>query len=738
MAENNITFELELATKSFEAAIGTANKAVEGFGRSVEQSGASATKELGSVGKAAQVAGKALADGAKAGTQAWETFKGVLGAEAVVGAFNVMKSAASALFQTFVVDGVKGALDAEASIIKLRGALMNSGDAANGTIEDFQAFAAQMEKNTSADGDAVLSQLALAKNYGLTNYQAKEVVKTATNMAAALGTDVDTEVRKLSESFNGSVGKLAKLNPAIADLGKEGAIAGGALSILSAQFDGAAENKLASFQGRLDQSKVAFGNLQEEIGGLITQNPSLIAALQQASDIFKVVTQYISDNKQQLMGLVTDGFVALISSIQTVISVGADFLGFFDRAAEGFVSLGAVIATNVLPTLISMLDGLSAVAFAFDEELAAKIDSSKVQLEEALVANEEALAGAQATAAEREQANTAAGLAAADAANLKKIAAQNATNAALEASQKASNAAMAAQQEADNSTALSLSQTQETALKALHDDAAAKQKKKDDEDEAARVKKEDADFKQRFKNAQAKNKAFLDEQNKQFLAEQKAQNEAADKQYNREQTLTGALRAEGESRKQFEDRNNAEKVSGARDTLTQIAGLMDSSNGALFEAGKAAAIAQATMSSYLAVMNALAQVPYPANIVAAAAVGVVGALQVSKIAATQRPAKTAGNFATGGIVPGASMTGDRLTAGVNSREGIFTLKQQKNLFDIANGKTEAGGGNGNSISEKIDNLVSAVLGQPIVVEIDGERVATAVRNQVRGGFALGV
>ena len=39
----------------------------------------------------------------------------------------------------------------------------------------------------------------------------------------------------------------------------------------------------------------------------------------------------------------------------------------------------------------------------------------------------------------------------------------------------------------------------------------------------------------------------------------------------------------------------------------------------------------------------------------------------------------AGNFSDGGIVPGSSFTGDRLTAGVNSGELILNVSQQKNL-----------------------------------------------------------
>lgn len=46
---------------------------------------------------------------------------------------------------------------------------------------------------------------------------------------------------------------------------------------------------------------------------------------------------------------------------------------------------------------------------------------------------------------------------------------------------------------------------------------------------------------------------------------------------------------------------------------------------------------------------------------------------------------TVGSFATGGIVPGTSYTGDKLTARVNSGEMILNAAQQARLFALANG-----------------------------------------------------
>lgn len=88
------------------------------------------------------------------------------------------------------------------------------------------------------------------------------------------------------------------------------------------------------------------------------------------------------------------------------------------------------------------------------------------------------------------------------------------------------------------------------------------------------------------------------------------------------------------------------------------------------------AITVAKGSEALASGTAASQaVPFPGNLIALAATiaSIVGAL------------KTNLKFATGGIVPGASFTGDKVLAGLNSSEMVLNQGQQSRLFAMANG-----------------------------------------------------
>lgn len=135
-----------------------------------------------------------------------------------------------------------------------------------------------------------------------------------------------------------------------------------------------------------------------------------------------------------------------------------------------------------------------------------------------------------------------------------------------------------------------------------------------------------------------------------------------------------------------------------------------------FEAQKAFSTGQAIILGAQAVQNAYATGgPVPLNLIAAAAMVARTAAQIRTIQSQRAPA-----FEDGGIVPGNSFNGDRVTARVNSGEMILNRAQQAQLFSIANG-----GDSGREI----------VVHSNVI--LDGEVVGKAVSRQVANGLVLG-
>lgn len=105
--------------------------------------------------------------------------------------------------------------------------------------------------------------------------------------------------------------------------------------------------------------------------------------------------------------------------------------------------------------------------------------------------------------------------------------------------------------------------------------------------------------------------------------------------------------------------------------------------------------AQSIANGALAISEGIASaasVPFPANIPAIIAIVAQIGTIIAGVASSISQAKqviSGGNFATGGIVPGESYTGDKVVAHVNSGEMILNPSQQSQLFNIATGREGA-------------------------------------------------
>lgn len=98
-----------------------------------------------------------------------------------------------------------------------------------------------------------------------------------------------------------------------------------------------------------------------------------------------------------------------------------------------------------------------------------------------------------------------------------------------------------------------------------------------------------------------------------------------------------------------------------------------------FKAQQAFAIAEATINTFQSATKAMATIPPPFNIVAAAGSIAYGLAQVAQIKSQQPPA-----YQQGGIVGGSSYGGDQINAKLNSGEMVLNQTQQRNLFAQAN------------------------------------------------------
>ena len=129
-----------------------------------------------------------------------------------------------------------------------------------------------------------------------------------------------------------------------------------------------------------------------------------------------------------------------------------------------------------------------------------------------------------------------------------------------------------------------------------------------------------------------------------------------------------------------------------------------------------ASFLQATANIAQGIAKALAEGGPYAGPILAALIGASGAVQIATIVANKPKAP---NFATGGIVPGTSYSGDRVQANVNSGEMILNAQQQRNLWDMAN--TRGGG---------------AVVNMPVTIENNASDAVSASAELSQNGLTV--
>ena len=219
------------------------------------------------------------------------------------------------------------AIEAEDGFAKLNFALATTGEFSREASASMAAFATEIQKTTTFSDEAATQALTLAKNFGLTNEKAKDLVKVATDLAAQTGDSLPAATERLLASLNGQSKALKDLGPAYKRLTEEQSLAGEGVRLVKEQLSGAAVLLSGKFSGALDQAKNNFSDIFEEIGKAIIQNPKLVASINLLSGVFASLAEKIGDNKDVISNFVTDAIVTmakgLISAIEALSNLNS-------------------------------------------------------------------------------------------------------------------------------------------------------------------------------------------------------------------------------------------------------------------------------------------------------------------------------------------------------------------------------------------------------------------------------
>lgn len=186
-----------------------------------------------------------------------------------VDGFKAVKEASSKVID-FLKDCSAEAAKSEENIRLLNNAMRVTGEFSATASSRMLEFADNLAKVSTYSDDAILSSLTLAKNFGLTNLEARKLAQAAADLAAFTGQDLNSATQQLAATYNGFISReLAKMVPAVKNLTKAQLEAGAAVDLLAKKVDGSAKDALNSFSGTLKQKEKDAEDFKKVIGRVV-------------------------------------------------------------------------------------------------------------------------------------------------------------------------------------------------------------------------------------------------------------------------------------------------------------------------------------------------------------------------------------------------------------------------------------------------------------------------------------
>lgn len=231
----------------------------------------------------------------------------------------------------FGAASLKAYSDAEQSQVKLQEAYRKFPAIANVSIESLRAYNAELERKTSTDADQIAAAQATLAQFALTGDQIKSVTPLMVDYARATGTDVTSAAGVLGKALMGNARALKSIGIDFKSTGDRGKDFETIMGALEEKVGGAGEAFRGTAAGDMEQMRLQFENLQEEVGA------QLVPALSKLVDVAVPVLQAFGRLPEPVksVGVAMGGVVAAALFLGPKLIATAAHLGLIGPAGAG-------------------------------------------------------------------------------------------------------------------------------------------------------------------------------------------------------------------------------------------------------------------------------------------------------------------------------------------------------------------------------------------------------------------
>lgn len=281
----------------------------------------------------------------------------------------------------------KAAIEDEKSAAELARQLKISTRATDDQVKSTEDLISKMTLATGvADTDLRNALATLARGMGDADL-AQQNLNLAVDISAATGKDLASVSESLAKAYNGQTTALAKLDPSMRGLVKEGASFNEIGAIMADTFGGAAATAAETAEGRFKRMSTAIGETQESIGA------ALLPVVEKLLPVLESAAKWVSENTDLVVALgVAFGVIAAAVLIVNTAMTAWTVITKAATAAQTLFNLAMNANPIVLATAAIVAIGAAVVlAYKKFEPFKKIVDSVGEALEKAFTGTVDAV-----------------------------------------------------------------------------------------------------------------------------------------------------------------------------------------------------------------------------------------------------------------------------------------------------------------------------------------------------------
>lgn len=229
----------------------------------------------------------------------------------------------------FLNECVDGAAGAEKGMSDLAISMQLAGKYSKESADRMAEFASQIQATSTYEDDAVIAASAHIETLARLDEEGlKQATQGAVNLAAAFNIDLNTASSMVGKALEGNTAAFGKMGIQIGK-GKTEAEQFSNVMAKLAEFQGVAESKTNTYSGALAMLGNNWGGVKDAIGAAITGNRTVIELIKTLGNVFSVLGDAISKNKEEIGEYLSLGLNMIIASIPPCIEAIGLLIGMF-------------------------------------------------------------------------------------------------------------------------------------------------------------------------------------------------------------------------------------------------------------------------------------------------------------------------------------------------------------------------------------------------------------------------